>query len=124
MTRPVQVLCIIAATWLAAPAMAGNDILKCTDPQGHVTLTDQPCASNATMVRLMQDTGVAAAAPVADAAPAPQRHVLPVVDIPRPLLQRQIQDRQSPLARDIATLKAARRALMLMDARPTLAGLQ
>jgi hypothetical protein len=126
MTRPVQILCIIAATWLATPAaMAGTDVLKCTDPQGHVTLTDQPCESGATATRLVQDAGgTTTTAPLADTASgsAPRRHTLPVTDVSRP--QRQAMDRPAPLSRDIATLKEARRALLLMDTRPTLAGLQ
>jgi hypothetical protein len=126
MNRPVKLLSIIAAAWLASSAaMAGTDIVKCVDPQGHVTLTDQPCESGATATRLVQDGGVSSAsAQQADAPAVRQRHVLPVVDTPRQLTQRQIMDRPAPLARDIATLQAARRALMLMDSRPTLAGLQ
>jgi hypothetical protein len=122
MNRPVTLLSIIAAAWLAAPvAMAGNDIVKCVDPQGRVTLTDQPCESGASATRLVLDAG----APVADAAPAPQRHVLPAAELPRPAAPYPVAERPArPLARDVATLKAARRALMLMDSRPTLAGIQ
>jgi len=126
MKRPVQMLSIIAAAWLAAPAaMAGSDIVKCTDAQGRVTLTDQPCESGATAVRVVQDAGVAGNNAQA-ALPAPQRHVLPAAELRHPAWQQQpVTDRPAPLARDVATLKAARRAMMLMDgSRTSLAGLQ
>jgi hypothetical protein len=140
-----------AAVWLASPAaMAGNDVVKCVDPQGHVTLTDQPCAAGSASVRVATgaepgyanapggaygasaggDTGSSggdeAERPVADRLAA-QRHIVPAADLrhsawrppqaPGPL-------HVAPLARDVATLKAARRAMMLLDGpRPSLAGL-
>ena len=56
MKRPVHLMSMIAAMVLAAPAaMAGNDIVKCVDGGGHVTLTDQPCGAGASTVRLEQD---------------------------------------------------------------------
>jgi hypothetical protein len=101
----------IAAAVLAAPAAmaGGSDIVKCVDSSGHVTLTDQPCAAGATTVRLDQDT-------------PPQRHVLPAEDLRHETWKRPAVARPAPLSRDVATLKAARRTLMLQDARPRLAG--
>jgi hypothetical protein len=102
----------IAGAVLAAPAAmaaGGNDIVKCVDSSGHVTLTDQPCEAGATTVRLDQDS-------------APQRHVLPAADLRHEAWKRPAAARPAPLSRDVATLKAARRMLMLQDARPRLAG--
>ena len=53
MKRPVRLLSIIAAAVLAAPALAG-EIVKCVDSDGHVTLTDQPCASGSATVRMLR----------------------------------------------------------------------
>jgi hypothetical protein len=102
----------IAAAVLAAPAVmaGGNDIVKCVDSSGHVTLTDQPCEAGAATVRLDQDS-------------APQRHVLPAADLRHETWKRPAVARPAPLSRDVATLKAARRMLMLQDAKPRLAGL-
>ena len=123
MERPVRLLNIIAAAWLAAPAAMAADIMKCTDAQGRVTLTDQPCESGSKVVQVVAEAGPvqAAAAP-----PAPQRHVLPAADLRYRSWQRPSVERPAPLARDIATLKAARRALLLMEAPrgASLAGLQ
>jgi hypothetical protein len=59
---------------------------------------------------------------------SPQRHVLPAAELPRVAWKRPTWQRPNlaapvKLARDIATLKEARRMLMLQDARPRLAGL-
>jgi hypothetical protein len=109
MKRPVRLLSIIAAAVLAAPALAG-EIVKCVDSNGHVTLTDQPCASGSASVPVSRDT-------------PPQRHVLPAAELPRVVWKKPNLTAPAKLARDIATLKEARRMLMLQDARPRLAGL-
>jgi hypothetical protein len=68
-----------------------------------------------------------ARAAIAGSTRAPQRHVLLAADLPHPAWK---QPNQQPnlaapvqLARDVATLKEARRMLMLQDMRPRLAGL-
>lgn len=106
-----------AALVLAAQSATAGDIVKCVDGSGHVTLTDQPCTAGAASVRLDQDTPQDGAR----AARTPQRHVLPAADLrqwKRPDLSRPV-----PLTRDVATLKEARRTLMLQDAKASLAGL-
>jgi hypothetical protein len=113
MKRPVRLLSIVAAAVLAAPALAG-EIVKCVDSNGHITLTDQPCGSGSATVPLSRDTG----------APPPQRHVLAAAELPQPAWKRPNLAAPVRLARDVATLKEARRMLMLQDARPRLAGLQ
>lgn len=113
MKRPVRLLSMIAAVALAAPALAG-DIVKCVDSNGHITLTDQPCASGSVTMPVSRDTG----------APPPQRHVLPAAELRHPAWKRPNLAAPAKLARDVATLKEARRMLMLQDARPRLAGIQ
>ena len=114
MKRPVRLLRVrllsmIAAALVAAPAaMAGNDIVKCVDGSGHVTLTDQPCDSGSATVRLEQDI------------PAPQRHVLPAVELRHEAWKRTVVERPAPLSRDVATLKAAYRNMVMQDAKPRL----
>jgi hypothetical protein len=99
-----------------------------------VTLTDQPCESGARSTRLVaasapETAAETPAASVAPQAPAVQRHEA------APALQRQQSWRprvaaqtDRPLARDVATLKAARAQLLLIDSdrvhRTTLATIQ
>ena len=114
MKRPAKLLGMIAAAALcgsmAAPALAGNEIVKCIDAGGHVTLTDQPCESGAAMVKLSSET-------------PPQRHVVTPAEMRHDVWKRPQAARPATLARDIATLKEARRMLMLQESRPRLAGL-
>jgi hypothetical protein len=109
MKRPVRLLTMIAAAVLAVPALAG-EIVKCVDSNGHVTLTDQPCESGSASMPVSRDI-------------PPQRHVLPAAELPHVAWKKPNLTAPASLARDIATLKEARRMLMLQDARPRLAGL-
>lgn len=100
------------STSLVAPsAMAGNEIVKCIDASGHITLTDQPCEAGNTTVKLSSET------------PLPQRHVVTPAELRHEGWKRPQAVRSAPLSRDVATLKEARRTLMLNEARPRLAGL-
>jgi hypothetical protein len=101
--------------------MAGNEIVKCIDASGHVTLTDQPCEAGTATVRLASENS-ATPAP-APAIGQPQRHVLPAAELHRQAWRQPPVVRAAPLSRDVATLKAARRMLMLQETRPRLAGL-
>jgi hypothetical protein len=122
MKRKVRLMSMFAAMVLAAPAvMAGNDIVKCVDADGRVTLTDQPCGARAATVRLDQDRNASQFQPQSQPQPDLQRHVLPAADLRQ--WRRPDLTRAAPLKQDVATLKAAHRMLMLQDARPTLAGL-
>lgn len=106
---------------------AGTEINKCTDSSGHVTLTDQPCASEATQVVLTVaaqpapgDVAPAEPAPAAPAATAGgtaryQLSYLPPSTKMRPAPYTQVQAPGRSLARDVATLKEARRTMMLLD---------
>jgi hypothetical protein len=131
MKRLASRLTILFAAIAAAPAaLAGSEILKCVDAGGHVTLTDQPCESGARATRLVSN-----AAPESTAAAADEVHptALQRYEAP-PAMQRQhnwrprVPQNDRPLARDVATLKAARAQLLLSDAdrhaRPTLATIE
>jgi len=123
MKSPVKLLSTFAAaafavavsTFVAAPALAGNEIVKCVDASGHVTLTDQPCEAGAAMVKLSS----------ANLEPQrlPQRHVVTPAELRHDGWKRPQAARPATLSRDIATLKEARRMLMLQETRPRLAGL-
>jgi hypothetical protein len=121
MKRTVRLLSTLAALTAlvaAAPASSAGDIVKCVDAGGHVTLTDQPCAGGAVTVRLEQGVGQKA-----EPAAARQRYVLPAADLRHEAWKRPAVERPAQLARDVATLKAARRTLLMLDAKPVLAGL-
>jgi hypothetical protein len=143
MKRHASQLSLILAAFAFAPAaLAGPEVVKCTDPAGHVTLTDQPCESNAATVRLSQVPAVpeAEALVVSDEAEAGAElaaaaHRFPVErHVAAPGLLRQANWKTPPapgsrlLARDVATLKQARLQLQMMDStakrQPRLAGLR
>ena len=122
MKRLATQLSLVFAAIAAAPAaLAGSEILKCVDAGGHVTLTDQPCESGAQATRLVSVAGSEGAPAATEAQqPAAQRY-----EAPHPLQRQQAwrprvaqvqQDR--PLARDVATLKAARAQLLVIEPDP------
>jgi len=119
MTSPVKLMSMFAAAAfavsMAAPALAGNEIVKCVDASGHVTLTDQPCEAGASMVKLSSAN--------LEPQPLPQRHVVTPAELRHDGWKRPQVVRPATLSRDIATLKEARRMLMLQETRPRLAGL-
>lgn len=129
-------LTLVLAALAAAPAaLAGSEIMKCVDAAGHVTLTDRPCENGARATRLLivPASDAAPAAPAepatADAQPgAVQRYEAPPAMLRQQDWRPRVQQRDRPLARDVATLKAARAQLTLIDAdrhpRPQLATLQ
>lgn len=137
MKRLASRLTLSLAVLAAAPAaLAGSEILKCVDSAGHVTLTDQPCEAGARVTRLGSAAGAnTAAADQPTDQPAAQPASAPVTryEAPPAMLRQQdwrprMPNRDRPLARDVATLKAARAQLLLIDAdrhpRPTLATIQ
>ncbi|MFC5462156.1 DUF4124 domain-containing protein [Massilia niabensis] len=136
-----QVSLILAALAATPAALAGSEILKCVDSAGHVTLTDQPCdsGSRATRLVVVASPAVLSSEPAApssepSAQPAqPQAVAVQRYEAPPAILRQQnwrprMPNRDRPLARDVATLKAARAQLMLSDAvrqpRPQLATIQ
>lgn len=132
MKRPYKLMSIIAAAALsatmAAPsAMAGNEIVKCVDTAGHVTLTDQPCETGATTVRLSSDTQQSQqpsqASQQSQPSQQPQRRFVPSAELRHANWKRPQVVRPAPLSRDVATMKAAYRMMLQQDTRPRLAGL-
>ncbi|MFK3736773.1 DUF4124 domain-containing protein [Massilia sp. TN1-12] len=140
---PALAISVTASLAPLAPAQAG-DVVKCVDGSGHATFTDQPCPAGSTG-RLLATDGSAAqggsgltastgssdpepsAPPVAAMTPTapPQRHVLPAADLRHDAWRRPAGAVPAPLARDVATLKAARRMLLQQEGtRASLAGIQ
>lgn len=132
-------LSLLLAGLLALPAAAmAGDILKCVDTAGRVTLTDRPCESGSAATRLESDgsaayggsgmagsTGSSGPEPQpVSGAPVPQRYVLPAVELRHDAWKRSAADRPAALARDIATLKEARRMQLIQETpRHSLAGI-
>ena len=107
-------LSILFAALAAPAAYAGADIVKCVDGAGRVTLTDQPCDSGTTTVRLANTPADEGMTRVEPHALAVEHAVLP----PAAVQRRQATQRAKakPMMRDVATLKAARAQLLLLDA--------
>lgn len=116
MKRSVILVNVAAAMALSAQAAMAADIVKCVAPDGGVTLTDLPCPAGAATVRLEQDH----AAPTPPGPPM-QRRVAPAAVLHQRTWRRPDLSRPMPLKRDVATLKAAHRALLMLDAKPSLA---
>lgn len=118
MRQRARQLCLIVAALAAAPAaMAGQEIMKCVDSAGHVTLTDQPCEAGSRAVRLSIQGTLPPAVTAAQLQSTPaERYVPPPVRLQngkwRPPQARQ---QRAPLARDVATLKEARAQQLLLD---------
>ncbi|MDB5745762.1 MAG: hypothetical protein JWP72_610 [Massilia sp.] len=129
-----QLILALAAFAAAPAALAGSEILKCVDSAGHVTLTDQPCEGGARATRLVSSAAPDIApteTPVQGAQPQAltvQRHEAPPAMLRQQDWRPRVANRDRPLARDVATLKAARAQLMLIDAdrqpRPQLASIR
>lgn len=125
---------MLAALAVTPAALAGSEILKCVDSTGHVTLTDRPCEGGSHGTRLASSAApeIVAAEPSTPGT-QPQASTVQRYVAPQPMLRHQdwrprVPNRDRPLARDIATLKAARAQLMMSDAvrqpRPQLATIQ
>jgi hypothetical protein len=141
-----QLSFILAALAFAPAALAGSEIVKCVDPAGHVTLTDQPCGGHATTVRVTPGVPASPAGVLAQDEPEADGELEGFADVAAaghasrverhgatPGLLGQANwkpppaPQSKPLARDVATLKAARLQLLMMDSaakrQPRLAGL-
>lgn len=151
MKRLASQLSLMLAAAVAAPAaLAGTEVLKCVDNAGRVTLTDQPCEGAVRVTRMSLGTTSSSDTASSDAASGGSGSLAatgsgggsesaPAQGVPvqryaaTPRMQQQhdwrprLPPRDRPLARDVATLKAARAQLMLLDAdrqQPTLATIQ
>jgi hypothetical protein len=132
MKRGVCKLSILLAALAAAPAAwSGAQIVKCVAPDGHVTLTDQPCPAGSTVTPV--DTGAPGAygssgsqGATGAGGPAVEHFPAPSVVAPasrRAPATRKQAPRKVALTGDVATLKEAHAQLLLFDAaaRPRLA---
>src|SRR5213595_3825369 len=106
----------LAAIMAASAAWGGTDIVKCIDRVGHATLTDAPCAASEASVPIAPgpDALATEVSPMAPPVPALER----VSALARPVLHdnwagKPRADRM--LARDVATMKAARLSLQVLD---------
>ncbi|XYJ12161.1 DUF4124 domain-containing protein [Telluria sp. B2] len=144
MKRLASQLSLILAAVAALPAaQAGTEILKCVDSAGNVTLSDQPCQGAARVTRMSigstsESTSYGSSGTAsATASGGPSGTEPQAVPLQRyaaaPRMQQQhdwrprLPARDRPLARDVATLKAARAQMMLLDGnrqQPQLATIQ
>ncbi|HEY0491016.1 MAG TPA: DUF4124 domain-containing protein [Telluria sp.] len=111
----------IAGMVFVSSTFAGTEVIKCTDDSGRVTLTDQPCQrDDEQLVLSAAATPEVASVPeaVAEAASSSARYQVRALPPSPRLRAAPYTDVQAPgrsLARDVATLKEARRTLMLLD---------
>jgi hypothetical protein len=111
----------IAGMVFVSSTFAGTEVIKCTDDSGRVTLTDQPCQRDDEQV-VLSAAATPAAATVAEAvagvASSGERYQVRALPPSRSLRAAPYTEVHAPgrsLARDVATLKEARRTLMLLD---------
>lgn len=115
--RTLRILCLAGLAGMAATpaALANGGIVKCIGAGGHVTLTDTACPAGERSVTLLPGAQSAApteAQPLPSAArslAAPARAAIARAPLAR------LDPPSRSLTRDVATLKAARQAMLLMD---------
>ena len=114
----------IAIGAACAPVHAGPDIFKCIDSDGRVTLTDNPCNTSAKSELVVSGPSEASAtaaepadgaAGLAVVAPTVERYTLPQSQVRRSWAPAKRLPVARGLARDVATLRAARLNLILLD---------
>lgn len=119
--RAIRHTLFAAGMVFVSSTFAGTEVIKCTDDAGRVTLTDQPCKGDEAAQVLVVAAAEPAAVPTEDA-PAVSDNTtryqltnLPPSSRLRAAPYTQVQAPGRSLARDVATLKEARRTLMLLD---------
>jgi hypothetical protein len=101
---------------LAAPALAGADIVKCVDADGAVTITDHQCGSAvAAGEKVAPDRVAVDGAAGARASRTGLRRLPPAQPEARRDTWRDPHPHSKLLARDAATLRAARSSLQVLD---------
>ena len=107
----------LAGMMLAASAYAGADINKCVSASGSVTLTDEVCPPGAQTVKLVSaaaDSATDETPPAASQRTSVERY--PATRLPaRATAQMRNAQPARGLSLDIATLKAARMNMQLVD---------
>jgi hypothetical protein len=107
----------IAGLAFAPLSFAGADIVKCVDRDGRVTLTDASCQAgerSVTVIEGAEPVESPAAAPTIARTVRMTRARLPERVVLRDTLAR-LDPPSRSMARDVATLRAARQAMRLMD---------
>ncbi len=109
---------LMAGATATGSVSAGSDIIKCIDGEGNVTLTDAACPDSARVEKMVAGSGEPDASPVIGDMPEIESVAAERYSMPR--LARALPPVKPPvaggaLARDIATLKAARLSLQLQD---------
>ncbi len=110
---------ILAGVVFSSAVSAGTEIVKCIDQDGHVTLTDAICPATAKVAVMVAGSNEPGDSPMIGDMPeiestAAERYSMPRV-AKRELPAVKAQPARGALARDVATLKAARANLSLFD---------
>jgi hypothetical protein len=117
---------LLTALFAASAAFANSaDIVKCVDQDGRVTLTDNQCSAGVQTV-VVAAVAETPAEPAADvpaiepvtAVPTPARRVTRMAFTPTPIEHDSWsapRAKSRMLARDVETLKAARRSMQVLD---------
>lgn len=112
-----RALFLAAMVFASAAAFAGNDINKCVQPNGQLTLTDEVCPNGAQTVKVIN--GQSDSDEVAAAEPAARGNGIEHYTLPRLPSRHTSYARFTPPARglalDVATLKAARANMQQVD---------
>ena len=110
----IRTIILTAALAFTVQAHAGSGVIKCIDQDGRVTLTDTPCGAGAhseVLIGGSQGDSASADTPAASV----ERYILPPQQPRRSLVPARRLPAAGGLARDVATLKAARMNLILQD---------
>lgn len=100
----------LASMVFASSAFAGADINKCTTPTGHVTLTDEVCPDGTDTVKVVSAPDANGAVPPAGVV----RHMVARMPPRHAALMRTTPPSRG-LSLDVATLKAARTNMQIID---------
>ena len=112
MNRQTAARSLLVTSLILAPfCHAGTEIVKCVGANGRVTLTDQPCQGGERSEIVLPGNP----AGDEDAALAPAPAAAPAQRLARERLPARRDPPSRGLARDVATLKAARRTMLLLD---------
>jgi hypothetical protein len=119
MNRPAttRALFLASMVFASAAAFAGNDINKCVQPSGQLTLTDEVCPSGAQTIKVIN--GQSDSDEGAAAEPGARSSGIEHYTLPRMPARHAAAPRATPPARglslDVATLKAARANMQSFD---------
>jgi len=106
----------LASMAFACSAFASNDVNKCVAPSGMVTLTDEPCPGGTQTVKVISGPAESSDADIAptQATVMPERFTVGRLP-PRYVTLTKGSKPQRGLALDVATLRAAKLNMHLLD---------